>query len=61
MGRYGSVMRRNRTLQKLYEVLWSVTEHYGALRDVTGRYGSVTDLLTELYGTVKENINFAHH
>jgi len=39
------------------EVLWGVTEHYGALRDVTERYGSVT----KRYGTVTENIDFAHH
>jgi len=34
-----SIVGRYRTLQKRYRVLWSITEHYGVLRDVTGRYG----------------------
>jgi len=52
------------------EALRSVTEHYGTLRDVMGRYGRVADryetlrvcygALTERYGTVMENTDFAH-
>jgi len=32
-------------------------EHYGALCDIMGRY----EALTERYGTVTENIDFANH
>jgi len=38
-------------------VLWNVAEHYRALRDITGCYAA----LTELYVTIIENIDFAHH
>ena len=51
-------------LQKHYGVLWSIAEHYGALHDVTGCYGTsrnIMEYIANRYGTVTENIDFAHH
>jgi len=69
--RYWTLWNVEEASGKCYGVLRSVTEHYGALLDVTRRYGSVADrygtlrerygALTERYGTVTENIDFAYH
>jgi len=58
------VTERYGTLQKRYGVSQRAVEHYGALHDVTGRYGTFRDrysALMERYGTIMENIDFAHH
>jgi len=58
-------------LWKRYEVLQTVTKHYGALWNVMERQGSIAGhygmlwehyiALTERYGTITENIDFAPH
>ena len=58
MGRYRT-QNVTEALQTRCGMLQSVTEHYGALRDVMGRYGTLRErygTLTERYGIVTENI-----
>ena len=54
----------NEALTKRCASLWNVIECYRMLQSIAGHYGTLWERYrapTERYGTVTENIDFAHH